>query len=73
MKSFTSTYNTVRPTHALTTNQSMNINKILDQVRPSGKLPIYASPNSMLTLTSLLGQNILVRGGVGWKLPKHLS
>ena len=25
MKSFTSTYNTVRPTHSLTTNQSMNI------------------------------------------------
>ena len=26
--------------------------KILDQVRPSGKLPTYASPNSTLTLTS---------------------
>ena len=48
-------------------------NKILDQVRPSGKLQTYAFPNSKLTLTSHLGQNILVRGGVGCKLPKHLS
>ena len=47
--------------------------KILDQVSPSGKLPTYASPNSTLTLSSHLGQNILVRGGVGWKLPKHLN
>ena len=62
MKSFTSTYNTVRPIHS-----------ILDQVSPSGKLPTYASPNSTLTLSSHLGQNILVRGGVGGKLPKHLN
>ena len=47
--------------------------KILDQVRPSGKLPTYAYPNSTLTLTSHLGQNIRVREGVGWKLPKNLN
>ena len=47
--------------------------KILDQVRPSGKLPTYAFPNSTLTLTSHLGQNIRVREGVGWKLPKNLN
>ena len=47
--------------------------KILDQVRPSGKLPTYAYPNSTLTLTSHLGQNIWVREGVGWKLPKNLN
>ena len=63
MKSFTSAYNTVRPTHSLTTNQ----------VRPSGKLLTYAYPNSALTLTSHLGQNIRVREGVGWKLPKNLN
>ena len=47
--------------------------KILDQVRPSEKLPTYAYPNSTLTLTSHLGQNIRVREGVGWKLPKNLN
>ena len=47
--------------------------KILDQVRPSGKLPTYAYPNSTLTLTSHLGQDIRVREGVGWKLPKNLN
>ena len=46
---------------------------ISDQVRPSGKLPTYAYPNSTLTLTSHLGQNIRVREGVGWKLPKNLN
>ena len=35
----------------------------------SGKLPTYPSPKPTLTITSHLGQNVGLGGGVGWQFP----